>query len=346
MTADRAAFLRRAGIGAAGASLGSLLGPAAAFAGDGGGDYAAHPRWRFVFVSYQTLDPLFVATQFGAEDAAALVRCTTQWTGSPSGSVEETVKAFRAALAGKADGIATMLVDRAAFAADLEAARKAGVPVVSFGFDSGGGQGQVAYIGETPYSAGLRAGAEVARLVGGRSVLVFAPEDPQPWVDRRLAGVAAGLARSSKPARTSVVRLSRGIQKDLQAEVLAAIRNRPDARGLVAVDGDGTLAVGTVVKSRGLAAKGVHAAGFDLLPTGFTLVADGYLDFAVDQQAYVQGYAAVMQLFLARISEGTVFPWDSETSVLLRKEDVARLVATKSRFEGSSSRHEYPLRRG
>lgn len=346
MTADRAAFLRRAGIGAAGVSLGSLLGPAAAFAGDGGGDFPAHPRWRFVFVSYNTLDPLFVATQFGAQDAAALVRCTTQWTGSPSGSVDETVKAFRAALAGKADGIATMLVDRAAFSADLDAAHKAGVPVVAFGFDSGGGQGRVAYIGENAYSAGLRAGAELARLVAGRSVLVFAPESPQPWVDRRLGGVVAGLARSSKPARATVVRLAEGLPKDLQAQVQAALKNRPDARGLVAVDGDGTLAVGTVVKRLGLGAKGVHAAGFDLLPTGFPLVADGQLDFAVDQQAYVQGYVAVMQLFLARISEGTVFPWDAETSVLLRKEDVARLVATKSRFEGSSSRHEYPLRRG
>jgi hypothetical protein len=53
----------------------------------------------------------------------------------------------------------------------------------------------------------------------------------------------------------------------------------------------------------------------------------------------------VLQLFLARISEGTVIPWDTETSVLLRKADVKPLLDTKSRFEGSSSRHQYPLRR-
>ena len=70
---DRADFLRRAGTGAAGLSLAQLLGPAAALAGGGGGDFPAHPRWRFVFVSHDTLDPLFVATQFGAQDAAALV---------------------------------------------------------------------------------------------------------------------------------------------------------------------------------------------------------------------------------------------------------------------------------
>src|SRR4026209_136267 len=90
---SRAALLPRAGAGAAGFSLAQLLGPAGAFAGDGGGDFPAHPRCRFVFVSHNTLDPLFVATQFGAQDAAALVRCTTQWSGSPHGSVKETVKA-------------------------------------------------------------------------------------------------------------------------------------------------------------------------------------------------------------------------------------------------------------
>ena len=71
----------------------------------------------------------------------------------------------------------------------------------------------------------------------------------------------------------------------------------------------------------------------------------GQLDFVVDQQPYVQGFAPVMQLFLARISQGVVVPWDTETSVLLRRSDVRMFLATKSRFEGSSSRQAYPLRR-
>ena len=110
-------FLRRAGAGAAGFSLAQLLGPAAALAGDGGGDYPAHPRWRFVFVSHYTLDPLLVATQFGAQDAAALVKCEMQWTGSPRGSASETLRALRSAISKKADGIAVSIVDDKAFAA-------------------------------------------------------------------------------------------------------------------------------------------------------------------------------------------------------------------------------------
>src|SRR5581483_12466641 len=90
---DRAGFLRQTGAGAAGLSLAQLLGPEWARADGGGGDFPRHPRWRFVFCSHDTLDPLFVATQFGAQDAAALVGCSVQWTGSPKGSAEETARA-------------------------------------------------------------------------------------------------------------------------------------------------------------------------------------------------------------------------------------------------------------
>ena len=81
-----------------------------------------------------------------------------------------------------------------------------------------------------------------------------------------------------------------------------------------------------------------------LLGWSFTQVG-GFLALWVIGYGGVQGFAPVMQLFLTRVSERTVIPWDTETSVLLRKDDVKRFLETKSRFEGSSSRHAYPLRR-
>ena len=114
-------------------------------------------------------------------------------------------------------------------------------------------------------------------------------------------------------------------------------------RGAFAVDGASTLAVGKALVRQ---TKRLHGGGFDLLPDDLSLVAQGYLDFVVDQQPYVQGFVPVMQLFLARISQGTVAPCDTETTILLRKADVQAFIQTRSRFEGSSSRHEYPLRRG
>ncbi len=340
----RAGFLRDAGVGAAGISLGQLLGPVGALAADGGGDFAGHPQWRFVFVSHNTLDPLFVATQFGAQDAAALCKCTVRWTGSPRGNGEETVKALRAAIAGKADGIAVSAVDGRAFAQQLEAAGRAGIPLVAFNIDAPPGGSRLAFVGENPYASGSRVGAEIARLSPKREVALLVPDRPKSSIERRLDGVVAALARAPNAPVATVVGL-KGEPREQQAKIEALLDSRPRIRGLYAVDQIGTAAAGAVMKHRGLRPRGFHGGGYDLLPEDLAFVADGHLDFVVDQQPYAQGFVPVIELFLARISQGTVIPWDTETSVLLRKADVKTFLATKSRFEGSSSRHEFPLRR-
>jgi simple sugar transport system substrate-binding protein len=338
---NRGAFLRRAGAGAAGFSLAQLLGPAGALAAGGGGDFPDHPRWRFVFCSHNTLDPLFVATQFGAQDAAALVRCSIQWTGSPRNSSEETVRTLRSAVAHKADGIAVSVLDERAFAPAMAAARRARIPVVAF--NVGQVTGRTAYVGENFYASGARVGAEIARLVPRGEVVIFAPAEPYSWTERRLEGIVAGLARIAKAPSATIVRLA-GDLRQQQKKVESTLAASPRVHGAFAVDSLATLAVGRVLEKR--SGRGIHGGGYDLLPGDLRLVADGVIDFVVDQQPYLQGFMPVLQLFLARISQGTVVPWDTETSILLRKADVEPFIRTKSRFEGSSSRHEYPLRRG
>ncbi len=338
---DRADLLRRAGAGAAGLSLARLFGPGAALAA-GGGDFPAHPRWRFVFVSHNTLDPLLVASQFGAQDAASLVNCAIEWTGSASGSVKETVAALRKAVAGKADGIAVAVADAQAFAAPIAAAVKAKIPVVAFHVDIGRIP-SIGFAGENPSVSGLAVAAEIVRLAPRSNVLLFVPQGAPAWIARRALAVSGRLNTAAAGPTVTRVLLGGDVGRQ-QAQVESAYRSRTGIRGLVAVDGTGTLAVAHAIKNLGLPGK-VHAGGWDLLPDDLAYVADGTLDFVVDQGPYLQGFAPVVQLFLAKISEGIVSPAVAETSGLLRKADVATFLATKSRFEGSSSRHEYPLRR-
>ena len=338
---DRSGFLRRAGAGAAGLTLGQLLGPARAFAAGGGGDFPDHPHWRFVFVSHNTLDPLFVATQFGAQDAAALVGCSMQWTGSPRGSAEETARGLRSAVTRKADGIAVSIIDERLFAPAVAAARRARIPLVAFNVGPTGSP-RPAIAGENPYVSGSRLAAEIARLVPLGEVAIFAPAESNTSTERRLEGVLGGLARLAKAPSATIVRLG-GDLRQQQDKVESTLARRRRVHGAFAVEGLGTLAVGRALAKRGGA---IRAGGYDLLPNDLKLVADGTLDFVVDQQPYLQGFVPVLQLFLARMSEGTVVPWDTETSILLRKPDVEAFIRTKSRYEGSSSRHEFPLRRG
>ena len=252
---DRSNFLSRAGAGAAGFSLAQMLGPAAALAGDGGGDFPAHPRWRFVFVSHETLDPLFVATQFGAQDAAALVRCTMQWSGSPRGSVKETVKALRSAISDKADGIAVSVLDGAAIAPVADSAARAGIPLVAFNVDSGSSGRRYAYVGENPRASGVNVGVEIARLAPTGTVVLFTPQQAKTWTERRLQGILTGLAASRRAPAATVVRLSGDAAKQQSAVEKAYARER-GIRGLFAVDGLGTLACGRAISHLGLSGEG------------------------------------------------------------------------------------------
>ena len=110
---SRRDVLRAMGVTAAAGLLASCGGDDDDDAGGGGGggsgahgNFPETPEWNFVFVNHVTTNPFFVPTQYGIEDASALLGTSFQWTGSETSDIPEMVDAFEAAIAGNADGIA------------------------------------------------------------------------------------------------------------------------------------------------------------------------------------------------------------------------------------------------
>ena len=89
-------------------------------------------------------------------------------------------------------------------------------------------------------------------------------------------------------------------------------------RGMFAVDGGSTQGVAEVMRKHGLRRRGVRAGGYDLLPTTLRAIADGHLDFTIDQQPYLQGFLPIFQLFMVRYSGGLVAPVGHEHRPPLR----------------------------
>lgn len=321
---DRAQLLRRGGVGAA--ALLPLLGAVESAAASEGAPFAKHPRWRFIFIAENTTDPLLVATQFGAQDACGLLGCAYRWLGSARGDVEEAARVLRETVKAKEAGIALARRDEPAFREGIAAARAAEIPVVGFGQDQ--------------RAAGRRAGQELARSAAGE-VTVLAPGFLDRELTSRLEGVLIGARLLRRSVR--VVRISEG--KPGYADAIAKESARKGLHALLGLDGAATSVLGEQ-RERGVVPSSVRTAGFDLLTNEIEHVAEGRLDFVVDQQPYVQGFLPVVQLFLGRISEGIVVPADvAVTPLLLRKADVQVHLRTKSRFEGSTSRHAFPLGR-
>ncbi len=337
---DRRRVLKGAALGSALATIGGIV-PARA-AG------LSHPGWRIVFVNHVTTNPFFTATQYGMRDAAALTGCTTQWTGSANSIAAEMVSAINSAIAAKADAIAVSLVDQHAFNDPVQRALEAGIPVFSYNADVTPAQGcpRLAYIGQDLFKAGQLMGQKIASLVDGGRVGLLIATPGQLNIQPRLDGAMDVLKKSGKTYTIDVIASGAAVNNEISS-VKSYYLGHQDVRGMFAVDGGTTEGVAECMAQYGLAAKGVHGGGFDLLPRTLQLIQQGAMDFTIDQQPYLQGYYTVMQAYMYLLSGGLSGPADTNTGLkFVTKDNVGPYLATQTRYEGSSSTAQIVKRSG
>ncbi len=299
------------------------------------GMFPSHPQWNFVFVNHVTTNPFFVPTQYGIQDATSLLGCKYQWTGSQTSSVTEMVDALNSAISAKADGIAVSLIDPTAFNDPVKAALDAGIPVVAYNADVPTNP-RLAYIGQDLYASGQQVGMRIASLVPSGNIVGFIATPGSLNIQPRINGIESVL--STKPGIHFVEVATGAKVNDELSAIEAYYLGHKNLAGMVAVDGGSTQGVGQIMEKYGLAAKGVHAGGYDLLPKTLQEVQAGNLDFTIDQQPYLQGFLPVVQLFLYKLSGGLQQPSNTNTGLLfVTKNNVGPYLSTQTRFEGSSS---------
>jgi simple sugar transport system substrate-binding protein len=346
---SRREALRRAASAGALLTLSSLgLGlPASAEAAEGEatGKFPKHPQWKFTFVNHVTTNPFFVPTRYGAEDACALLGCSYQWTGSEKSIATDMVNAMNTAISAGVDGIAVCLVDLAAFNDPVEKALKAGIPVVAYNADAKGNK-RLCYVGQDLFLSGKALGQRIVELVPEGDVVGFIATPGQLNIQPRLDGAKAAIKESGKNINLSEVASGAALNDEVSA-VEAYFAGHPDVKGMFAVDAGSTSAVGKAMAAHQLQSKGVHAGGFDLLPTTLEAISKGDLDFTIDQQPYLQGFYTVMVLFLYKMSGGLSGPADIDTGLsFITKANVDPFLHTQSRFQGNSSAEKLIPRSG
>jgi simple sugar transport system substrate-binding protein len=148
-----------------------------------------------------------------------------------------------------------------------------------------------------------------------------------------------GLSEALRGSGIAMKRVASGPGSSQETTIIDAyITKHPKYRGFFAVDGASTAVLATAIQSGGLAAKGVLGGGYDVTPTTQQLLASGEIEFAIDEQQYLQGFLPILELYLHRVSDGFSGPADVDTGVrFIDKHAAATYVSEKSRFEGSSS---------
>jgi simple sugar transport system substrate-binding protein len=299
------------------------------------GNFPETPEWNFVFVNHVTTNPFFVPTQYGIEDASALLGTAFQWTGSETSDIPEMVDAFEAAIAAEADGIAVALVDLQAFNDPINRALEAGIPVVSYNADAQ--NARLAYVGQDLYGSGFAMGQRIVELVGEGPVALFIATPGQLNIQPRIDGAIDAIAESGASIEVEDIATGAELEEELN-NIEAYYLGHTDVAGMFAVDAGSTQGVGQVVQTHDARAAGLKAAGgYDLLPTTVELVSSGVLDFTIDQQPYLQGFLPVVYLYLSKLSGGVVIPSETNTGLVFLDSDSAKLfLDTSSRFEGDA----------
>jgi simple sugar transport system substrate-binding protein len=297
------------GVAALGAGIGTALADEAS---------AGLPKknYKFFFVCHVTLDQFFTPTIYGIQDACAAFGCSYQWTGSQKNVVSEMVGAMQTAIAAKADGIAVCLVDPKAFDAATDAAMAAGIPVVAFNADvpAGSPNKRLSYVGQPLFQSGYNSALKWLKMVPkGSHVMLEIGVPGSLNTQPRLDGYIQAIKDQGDPVTYDVVNAGPDPATEL-SRIESYYLSHKDVAGLFATGGSDTLACSLVSAKYGLAKNGVIVAGFDLLPQTLAFIKSGDATFTTDQQAYLQGFLPVQQMFLYKTSGGLVGPANSDTS--------------------------------
>ena len=339
---DRRAFLRRTALtGAAVGGVSSLLAACGSSASSSSGSdavFGSHPTYKFVVVNHVTTNSFFTPTQYGIQDACKLLGSSYEWTGTETENINQMVNAINTAVSSGANGIAVSLISKTAFNVPIENALKAGIPVVAYNADAPSPPNKrLSYIGQDLKLAGELMGKRIVAAVGSGEVAIFTASAGSANLQPRLEGAQKAIKESGAPITVKTI-VTGSLESGEKTAIEAYWTGHPNTKGMYAVDGGDTAELAGVMQKLGLTAKGVKAGGFDLTEKTQKLLHEGYIEFTIDQQPYLQGFLPILQLFQWQVSGSLTGPAEVDTGLkFINKETVTPYVNSKSRFEGTSS---------
>ncbi|MFC5213459.1 substrate-binding domain-containing protein [Streptomyces coerulescens] len=290
---------------------------------------AGGPRLKITLITHGGEgDAFWELVQKGAQVAAAKDNVELTYAGDddPAGQAE----LMRDAIRQKVDGIAVTLAKPTAMAGPVADARAAGIPVIGLnsGIDDWKSAGLLEYFGQDESVAGRAVGDKLDDLKAKHTLCVI-HERGNVALEARCAGVKKAFAGETENLYVD------GTDMDaVTATVAARLTQNPDIDEVVTNGAQFALAA---VKSVDQSRSKAHVATFDLNKDLVKAVQDGDVQFAVDQQPYLQGYLAVDSIWLYRTNGNTL--GGSEAPVLTGPAFVTKAnVASVAEFAANGTR--------
>jgi simple sugar transport system substrate-binding protein len=254
--------------------------------------HANTPHYTIAMITHAAPgDTFWDIIRHGALAAAAKDNVTLKYSSDPDPTKQAAL--IQDAINSKVAGIAVTDPNPAAICPTIQKAVSAGIPVVMFNAGVANWQqcGGMSYFGQDESIAGLAAGKRLAQA-GAKHVLCVLQATGQVQLEARCAGVAKGLGSEGTMTKVYVngtdnsAMLSSMTAKLTQDKTIDAVITLGAPVALVAIQS---------INSAHSTAK---LYTFDTNAALIAKIKSGAVQWAVDQQPYLQGYLSVDSLWL------------------------------------------------
>ncbi|MBE1159386.1 sugar ABC transporter substrate-binding protein [Dyella acidiphila] len=282
-------------------STGLLLAGAMAAIGAGAA-LAASPQadQRYVLISHAPDSDAFWNTIKNAVSQAGQdFGVQVDYRNPPNGDLADMARLLEQAAARNYDGVAFDIADFDVLSKPAMRISAKRIPIVTI--NSGTAQesqklGAIMHIGQPEYEAGKAAG-ERAKAAGIKNFVCVNHYVTNVASFERCKGFADALGVD---ARSSMI--DSGIDPTVVAgKVSAYLRNHPGTQAVLALGPPSGEPALQALQKMGVAGK-TYFVTFDLSPAIIDGIRKGYVNFAIDQQPYLQGYVAIAALAIAHAS--------------------------------------------
>jgi simple sugar transport system substrate-binding protein len=250
-------------------------------------------------ITHGSGDSFWAVAKRGAEQAGKDLGIQVQYSESAN-DPQKQAQLIDAAVTDKVDGIAVSAPNPDALKEPLKKAADAGIPIITLnsGQSESAELGAITHVGQDETIAGEAAGSRLAEG-GAQKLLCVIHEQGNIGLNQRCDGAKQGFGGQVENLQVKGVE---DISTTL-TEIQSKLESDDSIDAVLTLNPDIAVAGRDAVQGSGSEAK---LATFDLSGDVVTAIEDGEIEFAVDQQQYLQGYLPVVFLKLFNDNANTV----------------------------------------
>lgn len=263
-----------------------------------GAGQANTPRATVAMITHEVPgDSFWDLIRKGAQAAADKDNIELRYSSDPEAPSQANL--VQSAIDSKVDGIALTLAKPQAMAPAVKRALDAGIPVVAFnsGFADFKAMGVQQYFGQDEKLAGVAAGDRLNQD-GAKRALCVIQEQGQVSLEARCAGVREGFK-----GQMEILNVNSKDMPSVESTITAKLQQDPAIDHVVTL---GAPIAQAAVQSVGNAGSQAKVVTFDTNAALVDMIKNGQVQWAVDQQPFLQGYLAIDSLWLYLNNKNTI----------------------------------------